>query len=163
MRRDQLVERLRGGEVADADPEVVDRAAGAQRAVVDGLDARAVRVEQEGAVVVVAVLRPRPGLAVRAAPGGDAGLPERVDLRAGRRHEADVQPPGRLALGEGEVVPLRELLVGVRLPDPDRREHRLVEALRGLPVGDADRHVVEHRRDYARRVAPAAERVAWAA
>ena len=61
---DRLVELRRRLDVGDADPEVVDVAAVPERAVVDSLDAVPVRIEEEGAVVVVAVLRPQAGLAV---------------------------------------------------------------------------------------------------
>jgi hypothetical protein len=61
-RRDRLVEALRRLEVGDADPEMVDDVlALASATVVDGLGAVAVRVEEEGAVVVVVVLGPRAG------------------------------------------------------------------------------------------------------
>src|SRR5215208_7895680 len=64
-RRDGLVEEPRLDEVADADPEVVDPVLpGPRLAVVDGLDAVAVGVADEGAVVVRRVLRPRAGRAV---------------------------------------------------------------------------------------------------
>jgi len=111
---------------------------------VHGLDAVPVRVEQEGAVVVLAVVLPRPRLAVGAVSGGRADPPELVDERAARRDEADVQAVRRLALRQREVVPLDEVLVRVRLRDPEHRQHRLVEPLRGRAVGRADRHVVEH-------------------
>ena len=45
----------------------------------DRLDAVAVWVEQEAAVVVVAVLRTRAGLPVGAVAGGSPDLPELVD------------------------------------------------------------------------------------
>src|SRR3954470_3822436 len=64
MRCDPRVEGPRRGDVRDPDPEVVDDAAGAQGVVMDGLGAVAVWVEQKAAVVVVAVLRARPGRAV---------------------------------------------------------------------------------------------------
>src|SRR5687768_9282094 len=50
---DRLVEARRGVDVGDADPEVVDVPALAQRPVVDGLDAVPVRVQEKGAVAVV--------------------------------------------------------------------------------------------------------------
>jgi hypothetical protein len=79
-RGDRLVEALRGGDVGDADPEMVDAPVLAQRAVMDGLGAVAVRVEQEPAVVVVAVLRPRAWPPVVPEPGRRAGTPELVDV-----------------------------------------------------------------------------------
>ena len=50
-------------------------------AVVDGLDAVAVRVEEEAAVVVGQVLGPQAGLAVGAVAGLDARAVERVHVR----------------------------------------------------------------------------------
>ena len=68
--RDGRVEALGRREVGDADPQVVDAAVGhgALALAVHGLDAVAVRVEQEPAVVVGSVLRARPGRAVVAVP-----------------------------------------------------------------------------------------------
>jgi hypothetical protein len=107
---------------------VVDHAlAAAQPAVVDGLDAVAVRVAQERAVVVLAVLTPLARRAVVGEARVDAGLPEVVDLLARGRAERDVQPArdGVLVLGLGhqEVVPLREARRAVGLVDAERREH----------------------------------------
>jgi len=56
VRRDDLVEALRRRDVRDANPEMVDHAAGAQRAVMHRLGTVPVGVEQEGAEVVVAIL-----------------------------------------------------------------------------------------------------------
>jgi hypothetical protein len=85
------VRRLR---VADAEPQVVDAAVGywALAVGVDGLDAVAVRIEQERAVVVGTVGRARPGCAVARVTAVDPRLPEGVDGRAVGRAEADVQP-----------------------------------------------------------------------
>src|SRR5215212_2772157 len=145
---DGLVEPGRRLDVRDADPEVVDVGAVAEGAVVDGLDAVAVRVEQEGAVVVVAVLRPWPRLAVALVAGARAGAPELVHVSMARSGEAHVQPPRDRArivgLREGEVVPLDEPLAAVRPLDPERAEHGLAEPFGGRTVGDADRDVVEH-------------------
>ena len=60
--------------------------------VVDRLGAVAVGVEQEAAVVVVAVLGPRPRRAVVAMARVRAGAPERLDELARARAEGDVQP-----------------------------------------------------------------------
>ena len=72
----------RGVKVGHADPQVVDVPRGAHIAVGDRFDTVAVGVEQEAAVVVAAVLRARPGLAVVAVAGVDTGLPEAIDVRA---------------------------------------------------------------------------------
>ena len=61
---------------------MVDGAAAADAAVVDGLGAVAVGVEQEAAVVVGPVLRPGAGRTVIRMAGVDSGVPERVDLLA---------------------------------------------------------------------------------
>ena len=130
---DELVEVRRGVEVADPDPEVVDVPALAERSVVDGFGAVAVRVEQEGAVVVVAVLRPQARLPVVLVPGLGPNAPERVDELARGGDEGDVQPARHgvllVGLAECEVVPLHEVLVPVGLADPDRLQDEVVEPL----------------------------------
>jgi hypothetical protein len=148
VRGDDLVEAARGGEVGDADPDVVDVPGRADLAVVDGLRAVAVRIEQEAAVVVVAVLGPRPRGAIVAVPPVHPGSPERVDVLARARDEADVQPArdrvASLRRGEREVVPLGEARVAVGRLDAQRLEHRAVEGLRRRAVRDSDGDVVEH-------------------
>jgi len=84
-RGDRLVERLGRPGVRHADPQVVDPVALAR--VVDRLDAVAVGVQQEAAVVVLAVPRARSRLPVAAVSGLHAGPPERSDEIV-RRHEA---------------------------------------------------------------------------
>src|SRR5918996_2160411 len=87
-RRDRLVERLRRLEIDDAHPEVVDDIlALAGATVVDGLGAVSIRVEEEGAVVVVVVLGPRARLAVARIARLHPRLPGRVHLLARARHE----------------------------------------------------------------------------
>jgi hypothetical protein len=146
--RDELVEAPGGGDVGDADPEVVDVPRRADLAVMDGFRAVAVRIQEEAAEVVVAVLGPRPWGAVVAVPRLGAGPPERVDVLARARAEADVQAARHRVLVVGgrerEVVPLGEARVAVGGLDAQRLEHRVVEALRGVSVADADGHVVEH-------------------
>ena len=87
MSRDRLVEAPRGRQVGHADPEVVDRGARGHPAVMDGLRAVAVGVEQEGAVVVLAVLRTGAGRTVLAVARGGARAPEFVDELPGGRGE----------------------------------------------------------------------------
>ena len=134
----RLVEVRRRLDVGDTDPDVVDVAAVPQRTVMHGLDAVAVRIEQEGAVVVVAVLRPRAWLAVALVPGGDPSPPERVDVLPRRRREAHVQPPsgrvGVVRLREGEVVPLGVLAAVVSQLDRNRPQHGFIEALGGRTI-----------------------------
>jgi hypothetical protein len=126
------------------------------RRVNHGFGAVAVGVEQKAAVVVVAVLRARPGRAVVAVTGVDSGPPEVVDLVPRCGAEADVQPGRDRMLDvrgrQREVVPLGELGAavakvagGAGLLDPDRAEHGLVEALGRAAVAHPDRHVVEHQ------------------
>ena len=90
---------------------MVDQVAVGDEVVVDRLGAVAVGVEQEAAVVVVAVLGAQAGLAVVAVAGVDAGLPERVDVLARRRGEADVEAARRGLLGvrgrEARTGPIR--------------------------------------------------------
>ena len=116
--------------------------------MVDRLDAVSVRIEQEGTVVVVAVLGPRAGPAVALVSGRRSRLPEPVDVLPRRGREADVQPPVTgvrvVRSREREVVPLGVVLAAVGLLDLERAKHRLVEALGRLAVGGADRDVVEH-------------------
>src|SRR6185437_14343552 len=135
-----------------ADPQVVDDpAVPAQVVVMTGLGAVAVRVEQEGAVVVLAVLWTRPGLSVIRVACVDAGLPEVAYPVVVGRHESDVEPARYRVLIVGgrqpEVLPLAERARSVALVDAKGLEHGVVEALRGHPVGDAYRDVVEHESD----------------
>jgi hypothetical protein len=76
---DRGVEALDRGDVARAEPQVVQRAGLAGAAVVDGLDAVAARVAQERAVVVVVVLGAQPGCAVVGVAGRDPDAVELVD------------------------------------------------------------------------------------
>src|SRR5262249_40928883 len=112
-RRDRLVEAPARPEVGNPEPEVVDRrpALRAPRPV-DGLDAVAVRIEKEAAVVVGRVLRPRAGLAVTRVPGPHPTPPEGVDVFRRASREGDVEVPCHRMLGVGlyhsEVLPLVE-------------------------------------------------------
>ena len=150
VRRDRRVEAPGGLQVADADPQVVDAAVGhgVLAVAMDRLDAVAVGVEQEGAVVRGAVLRARARRSVVAVPGVDTRLPERVDLRAVAGAEADVEPACQRVLAvrraDGPVVPLDER--GVRMPGLDTKDaqDRAIEALGGREVRDGEADVVEH-------------------
>src|SRR5205085_795188 len=91
MARDELVEPLRRSDVRDANPQMVDVAAvRAHVVVVNGLGAVPVGVEQESAVVALAVLRTRTGSSVVAVAGVRSDAPELVDVRTRRRGECDV-------------------------------------------------------------------------
>ena len=89
---DGLVEALRGPEVGDPDPEVVDAIlAPARTPVVHGLDAVAVRIQDEAAVVILGVLRPRAGMAVVRMACAGHRRPPLVHGFARRGHEGGVK------------------------------------------------------------------------
>src|SRR5204863_5945985 len=111
-----------------------------------GLGAVAIGIEEESAVVVIAVFRPRAGSAVVAVAAFRSRPPERVDKLARSRAEADVKVArdGVIVVGGRErELPLPDgvLLVSPRALDPDRPQHGVVEALGRLAVGHADRDV----------------------
>jgi hypothetical protein len=111
---------------------MVDRSGPTDVAVVDGLDAVAVWVEQKAAVVVLGVLRPWSWRTVVPISRPGAGAPELVDELPGRREERDVKVArdgaGIIGFGQREVSP-DEVGVGeTRLRDPERLQHRVVEA-----------------------------------
>ena len=90
-RRDDRVERPRSLEIRCAKPEMIDRGFGVERRVVDGLDAVSVRIEEKRAVVVRLVVGSLARSPRVAQTSGTARVPERVDVRAARGHEADVE------------------------------------------------------------------------
>ena len=131
---------LRGGDVGGAQPQVVDRA-GLEVVVArrDRLDAVAVGVAQEAAVVVRAVLRARAGGAVVLVAGLVPASWNASTSSVVGHVERDVQVlRERLAVGDRRTGPTRRTPRRVGLLLADRGEDRGVEALRGLEVGDAD-------------------------
>ena len=126
VRRDGLVEALRGREVGDANPQVVDRGRLAHLRGVDRFDAVAVGVEQEA-----------------------AGAVEGVDELAGRRVEAHVQPPCDLTVVcgrvEREVAPL-DVALGAQALLADDWQDRVVEAFRRFSVRRANVNVIDQAR-----------------
>jgi len=116
--------------------------------VVDGLDAVAVGIEDECAVVARRVLRARAGRAVVAVAGARQRAPPCVDLLTRAGHERNVEVPRDRPVvtrpGDGEVVPLEEVPIRDGLGDAEHGQRGLVEAARGVEIGDADRDVVEH-------------------
>jgi len=115
---------------------------------VDRLDAVAVGVEQEAAVIRGAVLRARPGRPVVSIPGVDARPPERVDLPGVAGAEPDVEPAGHRVLGvrrpDVPILPLDQLGVRMAGLDAQHAQHRPVEALGGRKVRHGDADMVEH-------------------
>src|SRR5580658_4098463 len=81
------------------------RVRGSGAAQTDGFDIVAVRIEDEGAVVVRAVLRSRTGSAVVPPAGIDGGSVEGVHVVIRRRGEGDMERPGCGVLGRGRYDP----------------------------------------------------------
>ncbi len=129
---------------------MVDAACGhGLRAVaVNRLDAVAVRVEQEAAVVVGAVDRAGAGRAVVEVAGRHPRAPEGVHRLTARRTEADVEATGQgvrtIGGADRPVLPLDEPGVRVARLDAQHGEDRPVEALGRGQVRDGDPDVVEH-------------------
>ena len=116
----------------------------------DGLDVVAVRVEDEGAVVVRVVDLADTRSAVVGPAGGERGGVEGVNQVASIHAERHVDARLRAAVSlrdpeEGKVVP-KPADLGDRLHDhaqPERLERALVEGPAGLVVGDVQSDVVE--------------------
>ena len=112
--------------------------------VADRLDVVAVRIEDEGGVVVRGVLWAEAGGAVVHSSGGDGRDVERVDRGAVVALERDVRPADRPAAPDPEIesVRIRQVRERPRLFVHDAVAERLqrsqVERLRGLEVGDVD-------------------------
>ena len=126
--------------------------------VADRLDVVAVRIEDEGGVVVRGVLRAEAGGAVVRSSGGDGRDVERVDRGAVVALERDVRPADRPATPDPEVesVRIRQVRERSRLLVHDAVAERLqrsqVERLRGLEVGDVDGDVRERHSGSSRSV-----------
>src|SRR6185437_14817943 len=116
--------------------------------VEDRLDAVAVGVEQEAAVVRGAVLRARPRRAVVAVARIDPRLPERIDLSAVASAKPDMEPTAQrvLAIGRPDVpvLPLHQLSVRMAWLGAQDAQDGAVEPLGGREVGYGDGDVVEH-------------------
>ena len=127
---------------------MVDHAGLATGAVVDGLDAVAGGVEDEGAVVVGPVGGPWAGWPVVLVAELDHRLPPVVDLAAAVGAEADMQTtrhrPLHGFLADREVVPLHEPAALERLRPVEELERAAVEAAAGLEVWQTDPDVVDH-------------------
>jgi hypothetical protein len=82
MGRDGLVEALRGRDLGDPHPHMVDHAVLPQPAVVDRFGAVSIGIEQEAAVIVAAVFGAQAGRAVVAEACLRPHSPERADVRA---------------------------------------------------------------------------------
>jgi hypothetical protein len=80
--------------------------------------------------------------------GVDTGAPERVDVLARPRDEGNVQPPRRRQVArrllDAEVVPLVEVIAGMRELVAELSEKQVVEMSACVPVRNTNRDVVEH-------------------
>jgi hypothetical protein len=111
--------------------------------VMHGFDGVTVRIENERAVVLGRVLRPRPRLTIALVARTRHPVPPRVDRLAVFGAEGDVQALGQRMLGrdrfDAEIAPGDVLAIaGWR---PERLE---VEAAARRQIGDMDVGVVEH-------------------
>src|SRR5438105_416413 len=89
----------------------------------DGFDRVAVRIEDEGGVIVGTVLRPRSGSAVVPAAGCERGAMECGDRIARRRGEGEVEARARRARARCSHLD-GELVIAARNPIADRRAVR---------------------------------------
>src|SRR4051812_37745269 len=83
-----LMIKFRSG--SDVDFVTVLRAAKSRRSMADGFDIVTVRIADEGAVIVGGIRATNAGRAVAAAPGGQAGRVEGIDLGPRRRADCNV-------------------------------------------------------------------------
>src|SRR4051812_20223310 len=106
---------------------MVDVARRPDTVAVDGFEAVAGAVFEKCRVVVVAVVRARPGGSVIGKAGGDAGLTEALDVSWGRGDERDVDALSDwmllAGLSEREVSPDREAPGAGGLCDAEFVEH----------------------------------------
>src|SRR5450631_3569793 len=130
----------------------------------DGLDPVAVGVAQEGAVIG-RVIMAQAGRTVVAAPGGDAGIPERIDLGPRLRLETPVPAEGVIgfgALADREVDAFRKsgacpfaiaqpVIAAADLDDLKRFHDRVVEGFGRGDIRYGDGNMVEHDLPVTRR------------
>src|SRR5438094_9966029 len=118
-----------------------------RRRVTDRFDIVAVGVEHEGSVVVGMIVRTDARYSVIPAAGSDRFLMEAVDRCTVCRRKGDMCARLRSGLQSDpeerlgpDAIACRPLAFGVEPRDPERTQRAVIELLRPLDVGDADRH-----------------------